>query len=304
MDPKIENYAPELWFHRSERHHPGSPEDFRKNARFRQSNFSGGKDRGWNHRDAVWVPGNEKGPNFVGEQWDRINKVILDETKQLRSEGPTVGGPVSRPRDDRNLWKGDDGKRGFFLELIEGHGRDSSGAPAGTRLPIFYDLYDHRIAAYEYEVLTFWFFYVYNWHVFFAHEGDWEHISLYFDRGRRDGIRKPYAIYYAAHNGGEVYFDNEQRSPVHWVDGTHPRVYVNHWGHPCHPRVARHLQRQYKDSWRTWEASPTGDHLLDIGKAEWRDYCGAWGEVGQWVHSTGPLGPNFKRFRDKVDLRR
>ena len=41
----------------------------------------------------------------------------------------------------------------------------------------------------------------------------------------------------------------------------------------------------------TWDTSKNVEVLFD---QPWRDYAGAWGEVGELPATTGPLGPYYK----------
>lgn len=287
----VQTYAPCLLLSRYEQHLPGQPEAFRSRARFRESNFDGRKDRGWNRATGQWEPGNEHGSDYLGTDWETILDVIQQETGMLRPGGPARDGPVTRPRDKRNLWRDEDGVRGFFLELEEGFGHRRSGAPPNSPGCVFHDTYEFRANDWDYVAVAYWFFYVYNWHVFFAHEGDWEHITLYFTKSGFESGREPIFVFFAAHNEGLLL--PAPHPSISWVDGSHPNVFVSRWGHPSYPVPPPHRRSEYTVRWETWRQPIPAIESLD-----WHRYDGAWGEVGAWVHSTGPLGPFFKRERD------
>jgi hypothetical protein len=300
----VQDFAPLLRLDTAERHFPDEPDNFRANTRFRQSNYSGLKDRGWNRRLQQWEDNNLEGDDYTGEEWETIVKKIGEETAALRPGGVTIDGPITRPRDRRNLW-GAGSTTGFFLELTEGYGHDESGLPPATGpARIFHDCYSFTDGrGRPWTALAYWFFYTYNWNVISAHEGDWEHITLYFSDGSI--AAHPVVVFYAAHNDGYVV---SGRAPI-WLpayatedtqpgtpgdDKTHPVVFVCRFGHPSYPTVDD--PGRYSIAVRTW------DRMIPSiqDDARWRDYDGAWGEVGEIVHSTGPLGPWFKREADQV----
>ena len=158
----VEAFAPYLRFEDPEKHFPGKPETFRRESRFRQSNYKGSKDRGWNNETNQWEDGNRHGPNYLATPWKTILDAIHAEAVGDRPAGPTREGPVTRPRDDRNLWEKGKAK-GFFLELREGYAHDSSGDP-NQPVPIFYEVERFQSdSGDDWVALYYWFFYIYNW---------------------------------------------------------------------------------------------------------------------------------------------
>jgi hypothetical protein len=302
-DEVVVAFAPLLRLDEGEQHFPDEPDDFRRNSRFRQSNYDGFKDRGWNKRLQKWEDKNVEGDDYTGEDWLAIIREIGLETAPLRPGGVTPDGPITRPRDPRNLWN-PGSATGFFLELREGYGHDQSGLPPGLG-PIFSDCHCFKDGSGRpWAALGYWFFYTYNWHVVSQHEGDWEHITLYFADEQFDSY--PAFVFYAAHNHGHLVSggapiwvpdDADANTPATTPgDATHPIVFVSRFGHPSYPIV--HDPERYTWAVRTWEqAIPSID-----APAPWRDYDGAWGEVGEIVDSTGPLGPWFKRKADTLRL--
>jgi hypothetical protein len=140
--------------------------------------------------------------------------------------------------------------------------------------------------------VLYWFFYELNWwKAFITHEGDWEHVTLVFRVDDFKSGGRPFAIYLAQHNTG-VALDFDKIVPA---GETHPVIYVDTNGHPCHAHVDD--PSRYPIRWRTWTAS-----IEFIAECRWRDFAGAWGKVGASKHTTGPLGPFFKRHEDKVRI--
>jgi hypothetical protein len=304
-DDVVRRFAPLIRLDADERHFPSEPEEFRAHSRFRQSNYRDSVDRGWNRAAGRWEESNLEGDDYTGEQWPTILGEIGRETAAVRPGGVSADGPVTRPRDRRNLW-GSGKAKGFFLELAEGYGHDQSGHPPdGRPAGVFHDIHSFRDErGRSWTALAYWFFYAYNWHVVSKHEGDWEHVTLYFAGERLDPF--PAFLFYAAHNEGYLVSSGARV----WVPddatadtpagtpgaGAHPIVFVSRYGHPSYPIV--HDPERYPWAVRTWE----GGKIPALESTAWHRYDGAWGEVGEIVHSTGPLGPWFKRGADTVRL--
>jgi hypothetical protein len=260
---QIRDFAPLLLFEKTEQHFPANPDEFRQRSRFRHCR-SAGRDRGWNNRASTWEEGSGSGPAFLNTGWETMLGQIARITERPVDQIQPAG-RVTRPRDPRSLFGS--APDGFFMELEEGFGRDGSGGGHLQPLPIFCDLYDvEDNDGRPWRALAYWFFYIYNWNYFFAHEGDWEHITLYFTPSEFEQGSAPRLVYYAAHNhGAALPWDRVRKA-----ESTHP----------------------------------TKGEIRLLEDCGWHRYDGAWGEVGQFAHSTGPLGPWFKRKRDHVRLKR
>ena len=79
----VRTFAPLLRLDADERHFPDDPENFRANSRFRQSNYSGRKDRGWNNQLQKWEDKNDEGDEYKGEKW---NEIVREIGKSLLSK--------------------------------------------------------------------------------------------------------------------------------------------------------------------------------------------------------------------------
>jgi hypothetical protein len=299
--------APLLRLHRHEPHLPESPERFRENAAFRESNweakFGHFEDRTY-HKRLNWQDGPPREPDYrdyLDIPWDIVR---CESHRCLPPErfSPMAGHNV-RPHDTGNIYDSLLNK-GLFFELGKHVDRCRSGAkrsrPAQTpkgkswlvKAPVFFDIaYDRSAGLVK---ILFWFFYELNrWGLWITHEGDWEHISLVFAEEDFHLSGYPSYVYFAQHNGGVTlrFSDLEMET----VDGgVHPVVYVDRNGHPCHPAII--LRHKYNTYWKTWEdLSPVIDH-------PWCDFGGAWGKVGVSTVFTGPLGPLFKRHADSMRI--
>jgi hypothetical protein len=139
----------------------------------------------------------------------------------------------------------------------------------------------------------YWFFYELNhWHFMITHEGDWEHITQIYKMDDFENGRPPRWVYFAQHNTGTLIAHNHLEK----VYGTHPVIYVDKNGHPCGPSAKN--PDDYARVWKTWQMD-----LVFIDEAKWREYAGAWGEIGSSKHLTGPLGPSFKRAGDNITMK-
>lgn len=262
-----------------------------RSARFRES-IREGRDQGWSKTSRKWARTDERTDEYFGAGWPDIvgeNLARLPGTVPLE---PWRSGNL-RPWDADSIYsaRGCTTTQGLFLERRDELDRKRSGNfPEGDKVdaPVFLDVAVDP--ATEMVRVLYWFFYELNWFgPILTHEGDWEHISLIGEAESVRCDREPDYAYFAQHNEGQlVGFTALDRS-----DGTHPVVYVNRHGHPTDPRVDN--PSDYRFRWKTWESD-----LRVLVEEPFRDFAGAWGEVGITRDTTGPLGPLFKRNRDQV----
>ena len=286
-------HAPTLKLHRDERHFPSSPVNFRTLSRFRESRF--GPDRGW-HKPNGWTPGDVDRPPYYDIPWPTI---VDDSLGRYAAPGPFDPDAAAnlRPRDFRNVHS-PLSSNGLFLQREAAGRRDTSGhLPVGDRVdaPLFLDVARVTDTDPPLVKVLYWFFYELNWwRVFYTHQGDWEHVTLVWtEAGFRDGGAPGWG-YFAQHNGGLlVDFADLEKDPG---DPNRPVGYVDPAGHPTRHEVDD--TARYPFTWRTWQEP--GRWISQLG---WRDFAGAWGEVGSRPDTTGPLGPRFKRHRDSVRAR-
>lgn len=288
-------YAPLVCFDRAEVHFPSEPDVFMASARFRES-IPEAPDRGWNGTENRWLVSDARSEEYFGVGWE----VIATESRRLLPGSATLqpwqsgnvrpwdAGNVSHVAGRGTVW-------GLFLERDDRLDRGGSGsAPVGNgvRAPVFLDVaYDAPTRSLRF---LYWFFYELNrWKWFLTHEGDWEHVSYLVRESAVVGLDPPSLVYFAQHNSGDV---RPFRSLTPFEDG-HRVVFVDKDGHPTNPHVRN--RTDYTTEWRTWECP-----IRLIVKEAWRDYAGAWGEVGNLTDFTGPLGPLFKRGKDLVRIAR
>lgn len=288
-------FAPRLLFHRHECHLPSTPQNFQRNSRFRESR-QGGRDRGWK-KGSGWETSNRHEDPYYGVGWDVVEAEVADLSGDLVRQHPSVR-PTLRPHGGRNLFRSRGRRKdGLFLERDRISSRDSSGHPpvgGVITAPVFLDAAPARTSLGAFVKVSYWFFYELNsWHGFLTHEGDWEHVTYLVEASLIQGLGPPSHVYFAQHNSGEL----RRWSDLDGVDSGHPKMFVDQNGHPTKPRVRN--PGEYGPRWETWT-----QEFRWIREAPWRDYSGAWGEVGETKHTTGPLGPWFKQDGDLVRVKR
>ena len=293
-----ERYAPRARFHRSEKHFPQDPEAFRRISRFRESNPWPTPDRGWfepgGSAPGRFEEGDSWGPGYESAPWSSID---AESRRPYRAGAFDPSTARNRRPRDANNFRG--GSHGIFLERRE-VGEDEFRAPDHPQVieaPVFIDSHVHQGETGRYVRLLYWFWFELNWYrVLYTHEGDWEHVTWIWDEKAFVDGDAPGWAFFAQHNGGE----GRVWSDLVFSDaaGLHPDIFVNPAGHPAHPTADD--AGDYVHSLDTWRDVR---QLRWVHGEPWRDFAGAWGAVGSSTHTTGPLGPAFKRSSDNVRIR-
>ncbi len=259
---QIATFAPILRFHPLELYHPMRPMDFIGASRFRH-HIALGSDQGFNKATYTWVTTDSHAPEYYGVPVGVINAYGLNQD-----------GTNRRPRDSNcgATWN-------VFLQPV--------GAPYGSNLPNGYvSAYYHyrRDLASGNHVIQYWYFCGYNDSFSSVnHQGDWEHVTVWVSSGQVVGA------YLAAHNGG-TYYTVPQLTMV----GGRPAVYAARGSHAAYTAPGSYFGGldQCADGGVAWDL---GNNLQPLATQPWKDYAGAWGEVGSTSTTTGPLGPWHKR---------
>jgi hypothetical protein len=137
--------------------------------------------------------------------------------------------------------------------------------------------------------VTYWFFYAYdNGFAVQNHEGDWENISIRLEAsGPGDWV--PVEVYYARHGRSLETLAWDQAAKVDLGGGRRLRVFSARGSHASYPKANRLPSYDDRDelglTWPTWK------RLRFLWSQGWAGYCGAWGSVGHFSDTTGPLGP-------------
>jgi hypothetical protein len=284
----IRKYAPLARLHVNEQHWPSTPERFRSMSRFRKSVT--GPDSGWDCVDRCWRESDDHSVRYRDVAWSDVT-IQSDDLLAFKPNDEIPSKNV-RPRDAENT-KGKFNSFGLFLQRQTPNDAPSGVEPSAAgeiHAPVFVDLVTSR----DYVRVLYWLFYELNYyHIMITHQGDWEHVSLIFEKNDFCDGRSPSFVYLAQHNTSKLIPATPQH--IGWELTTHPVCYVDRNGHPARAAV-RHAYR-YTVNWRTWECP-----FELISSATWHRFAGAWGEVGNIPDTTGPLGPFFKRNKDHVAL--
>lgn len=251
----------------SEVNFPMNPTDFIRLSRFRRNNV-GGSDDGWNKNVNGWVNGNSHGLEYYDVPVSTINSFYLP--------GSTLN---LRPHDDNSIGIGE-----VFLEPDDNLSGDHD---PNTRVPVFqYSLADGSKRQY-------WVFYGYDQAsvvISFSHQGDWENVTLNIVNNSIAGAwlsQHSDDPYYAKENLQITEANGVQTLTVYSATGSHA-----FYNQPGDYHTILDLDHA-ADGGYQWVIT---DNVQDLATQPWRDFAGAWGEVGETATTTGPLGPWYKRI--------
>jgi hypothetical protein len=251
----------------SESYFPMNPNDFIRLSRFRKHNI-GSSDDGWSKSQNFWVNGNSHGLEYYDIPVNIINSYYIpNSTKNLR------------PHDSDSFGVGE-----VFLEPDDNLVGDRD---PNTRVPVFqYSLPDGSKRQY-------WTFYGYDQSSFgisVSHQGDWENITLSI-------VNNSIAGAWLSQHNDDPYYPKEnliiteangvQTLTVYSATGSHA-----FYNYPGDYHTILDLDHA-ADGGYQWVIT---DNVQDLSTQPWRDYAGAWGEVGEFATTTGPLGPWYKRL--------
>lgn len=278
---QIRALAPLVQIHPREAYWPMDPMEFIRLARFRHHR-GWAADQGYNKVRQQWLTNNQKTSAYYDIPVDFINRYGLWNNGENR-----------RPRDSNC--------GGEWNVFLQPEGKPTGHTDPTGNIPVFYyqravntaripesirRLFDIPIVSYV--RVSYWWFMGYNEApATIDHQGDWEHVTVKVVRN------VPVAVHFARHSAPVQYL------PISQVRRRNGRivVYSARGTHASYPRAGNYpLPFGFDDEaagggyeWNTWE------NLLQLKTQPWRDYAGAWGEVGETSETTGPLGPWHKR---------
>jgi hypothetical protein len=268
----VEASAPILFLFSQEQYYPDNPLAFIQKSRFRHHRKLGG-DQGWNKNTNRFESNNSHNPAYYDIPVATIN-----------SWGLLPNGKNRRPRDDNSGHDHD-----VFLQPDE----KRVGNRHLSEVPIYFNrLLVNNRPDFD-SVVQYWFFYGYNQApnvvgVTLSHQGDWEHLDLAFKN------KRCVAAYFFNH-GTPV---KSELGDLETISG---RIvgYVAKGTHATYPHGGNHTVDvlgpiHFTDETDKGERWDTSRNMQDLRTRPWRDFAGAWGEVGEVSASTGPLGPWFK----------
>lgn len=264
---RIRALAPIVYLHDDEGYFPDDATNYARASRFRQ-HIAGDYDYGYNKNTGQWNESNSHESKYYDIPLDFINGYKLYEHKLNK-----------RPHDDNS--KGNECE--VFLQPDDnrtGHSHPTGNAPTYYRVI--------RRHSEGLILIQYWFFFGYNEH-FNSHQGDWEGLTVGLND--KDGKETFYSL--NAHGDPDRISDLSKlqhengRVVVYSANGSHATYREEN-----NPTICVYCDKRSKGY--RWD---TSQKLLKLNDQPWRDFAGAWGEVGDGVAGieasefTGPLGP-------------
>lgn len=262
----------------TEKYFPMNPSDFIKLSRLRKHNGGGGKDFGYNKVTKTFVKGDNKSPEYYD--------IPIEVVSTFRNVGKEKLLTL-RPKDENSI-----GHDEVFLQPDD-HLRGDINAT-------------WRVAVYKYIDSKYKFYYWMFWGYDFAendvadiitlkgnHQGDWE--CLVVEMSELNKIKQ---VTLSCHDGSRTYqsdelnirFDEKYEKEV-------LTVYCASGSHALYNKPGTYNRKIGKDSadgkGYDWVITNKVE-ILNNGGNKWKYYAGAWGEVGNFPFTTGPLGPWYK----------
>ncbi|EDM36076.1 hypothetical protein PBAL39_23752 [Pedobacter sp. BAL39] len=255
--------------HPTEPNYPMNPIDFITASRFRE-HVEGGSDKGFNKNLNRFETTNSHNPEFYNIPVNIINSYV----------GPFPNSLNLRPHDEHAYRPGQ-----VFLEPDDNLVGDIS--PNG-RVPVFQYTVGSQI--------QYWMFYGYNFSeillgaLSFSHQGDWENVILNIKDNKIE------SAILSQHDSGGAFIQKENLI-ITESDGVQTLyIYSARGSHALYEKAGDfHTANtdHARDNGYQWVIT---DNVQDLSTQPWKDYSGAWGEVGENTHTTGPLGPWYKRL--------
>ncbi len=121
-----------------------------------------------------------------------------------------------------------------------------------------------------------------------SHQGDWEDYTAV----TKDGVLVGAIL--TAH-GKRTCYKLEQLE----MDGKQVQIYAALGTHALYPQEGSYGKFDTDRARRGGYAWDTSQNIEILAQQSWRDYAGAWGEVGELPATTGPLGAWYKRIPRK-----
>lgn len=273
----VARYAPIVRLHPNESYFPMDPLEFIRHSRFRRHYDGflvfGSADHGYDREARRWFRTNSHHPRFYN-----IPVTVINGWR-------AQGGRTRRPYD-RNAVSEEEGL--VFLETrdnVRGHRNPTN------RIPVFFRI--HGDPQSNHYWIQFFLFYGYNdsrhLGLSWSHQGDWEHVIVEVREQNFVWVGLNRHTRITWHRRADLGRRREQ-----------PIVYAARGTHALYPTPGRFnviadiaatdFTANGGDEW------DTSKRVRPLASQPWRDFAGAWGEVGEGPVTTGPSGPAFKAF--------
>ena len=258
-------FAPKILLHPEENYFPMNPVDFIYISRFRQ-HVGFGRDYGYNKVSAKWVKTDEKSPEYYNIPVEIINSFGLNDDEKRTNR---------RPRDKNR------GRAGNVF--LQPDGKPQGISNSTGRVPCFYIQIE---ADNNYIFHQYWLFFGYNPSLVgidLSHQGDWEDYTAVTKDNKLVGAILNAHGKRTCYKREELEFDRGQVQ-IYCALGTHALYPREGW-------FGKFKTDKTKPGGYAWD---TSQNIALLSEQPWRDYAGAWGEVGELPATTGPLGAWYK----------
>jgi Flp pilus assembly pilin Flp len=262
---------------------PMNTQDFIRLSRFRRHNANGSDD-GYNKNTEQFVNNNDHGSEYYDIPASVINSYLVTNPRYALYN--------LRPRDKNSIGSGE-----VFLEPDDNLQGDFD--PNG-RVPVYtYSTYYTTASNVHGERREFWVFYGYDYAqtgLSFSHQGDWERIMLDIVNNSIQGAwlsQHTKLVYYSASQLQITEENGMQTLTVYSAIGSHAH-YPSAGQFDIYDVLGIPVAYDYTaNGGYQWVIT---DNYQPLNSQPWRDYAGAWGEIGEKAETTGPLGPRYKQF--------
>ena len=276
-----------LALHPKDKWFPMNPTDFITLSRFRRHN-GGSSDDGYNKNNNGFVNGNSHSAEYYNIPVNTINSYHLMGSDALYN---------LRPRDKNSI-----GNNEVFLQPddhLNGNLNPNGTVPVFTYSSFYTDIN----SGIKGERREFWVFYGYDEAgaagVSFSHQGDWERIILDIIDDNIQGAwlsQHTNLIYYPAEQLEISKSNGIQTLKVYSAEGSHAH-YNKAGDFSILDIMGIDIDKDHtRDGGYQWNITK---NVLPLEQQEWKDYAGAWGEIGTGIQpwgdaTSGPLGPWYK----------
>jgi len=278
---EVEALAPIVKFHPDEKYFPMDPVEFIRKSRFRHHRGLQ-SDQGYHRTKKKWVTSNSKAKSYYDIPIRVINAYRKwSNGENRRPRDPNCGDDWNVFLQPKGRLKGVSRPTGKVPAFFFQRHRDTTTIPAKDRRML-------NIKAEKYDLVSYWWFNGYNdGPLSQNHQGDWEHVTLKLKK------KKLVGVYFFAHGSTEGMVPTSRikrtggRVVVYCARGSHAS-----YAAPGSYKLILGQKDEAKNGGYAWDIS---QNLMSLRTQPWRHYAGAWGEVGDFEFTTGPLGPWHKR---------
>lgn len=262
--------------HSEDPYFPMNPVDFIHLSRLRR-HVKDGTDYGYNKITNTFV----KGDSHSSEYYDiPLNVIMNQHTPYGKYELMNL-----RPKDPNSFGKGE-----VFLQPYDNLTGDSD---PNYRVPCIVH-YKNK------NNISYWFFFGYDYakddvtgYGSGSHQGDWECVEVELDDNgkiKKAGLSCHTGTNNYPANELEIVHGKKDELTVYCAKGSH--AFYNKPGkYPTLHPLGIAIDYDYTDNMGyDWVATNCVVSLTDPSQV-WKYFAGAWGEVGLWKETTGPLGP-------------